>query len=460
MKNLIRAVALCAVCASGGWAQAAQSSAVNSFNDVADVALAEGSTLSSLDSAGGIGFTSGFEQSGTSVPVLKTNNLSVPLVNYVGGQTNAGTHWSMAATTASTGVARRAQTRATPVLDGTIWFSFLASLQNGNGDVALLFNPVLNGSGVVNGLGGMRVGLGHPSRPGAFGVGPNFNGVPDEGAGTGLNFVTNGINGVITTNGFAPTNGTAGLVLGRISDDPATSYRKVDLWYNPDAPDAASLPAPTLSFTNNAATSLVPNSVNRLGFQVVRWSVAQRNEIMDNIKISNQTNAFDVVYKNAAVVIAPQPTNAIINISGVYPHLSVFSSSGEIGIGAVVPWANKLWFVTYPPHVTGSGSDKLWTVDTDLTQSRPRRQTPGTHHHQRRRERASRCDLHPTSARKEIDVAPDDADRGNQIFQLEQSVCGRCFFSPTPRRNCAGFLPKRASKAAARDRLGKKLRGN
>lgn len=44
-------------------------------------------------------------------------------------------------------------------------------------------------------------------------------------------------------------------------------------------------------------------------------------------------------------------------ISGVYPHLAVFNSlvtdegqtygsGGECGIGAVVPWAGKLWLLT------------------------------------------------------------------------------------------------------------------
>ncbi|MBI9064836.1 MAG: hypothetical protein JEZ14_22815, partial [Marinilabiliaceae bacterium] len=43
-----------------------------------------------------------------------------------------------------------------------------------------------------------------------------------------------------------------------------------------------------------------------------------------------------------------------ISISGIYPHLSVFNEAhaserpGETAIGAVVPWAGKLWAITYP----------------------------------------------------------------------------------------------------------------
>lgn len=51
-----------------------------------------------------------------------------------------------------------------------------------------------------------------------------------------------------------------------------------------------------------------------------------------------------------------------IHISGVYPHLTtygIYSQNGahyksghnECGIGAVVPWAGKLWMVNYAPHM-------------------------------------------------------------------------------------------------------------
>jgi hypothetical protein len=64
----------------------------------------------------------------------------------------------------------------------------------------------------------------------------------------------------------------------------------------------------------------------------------------------------------------PEP-GPVVNISGVYPHLAVFSPEGEIGIGAVMPWADRLWFVTYPPHKAAGSSDKLWMVDSNLTLS-------------------------------------------------------------------------------------------
>jgi hypothetical protein len=39
------------------------------------------------------------------------------------------------------------------------------------------------------------------------------------------------------------------------------------------------------------------------------------------------------------------------SISGIYPHLAYFNNEGECGTGAVVPWADRLWVITYGPHL-------------------------------------------------------------------------------------------------------------
>jgi hypothetical protein len=51
---------------------------------------------------------------------------------------------------------------------------------------------------------------------------------------------------------------------------------------------------------------------------------------------------------------------------GRYPHLAVSNDQGECGIGAVVPWAGKLWFITYAPHKPLGSDDGLYEVDTNL----------------------------------------------------------------------------------------------
>jgi hypothetical protein len=59
-------------------------------------------------------------------------------------------------------------------------------------------------------------------------------------------------------------------------------------------------------------------------------------------------------------------------ISGIDPRLSYANREGECGTGAVVPWAGKLWVITYGPHMPFGSSDKLWEIDVDLSiRSRP-----------------------------------------------------------------------------------------
>ena len=61
-------------------------------------------------------------------------------------------------------------------------------------------------------------------------------------------------------------------------------------------------------------------------------------------------------------------------IGGVYPHLTTYSQSrvdglfnradsSECGIGAIVPWAGKLWMVTYAPHRPQGSDHKLYSID-------------------------------------------------------------------------------------------------
>ncbi len=54
--------------------------------------------------------------------------------------------------------------------------------------------------------------------------------------------------------------------------------------------------------------------------------------------------------------------------SGIYPHLAYFNNEGECGTGAVVPWADRLWVITYAPHSPKGSSDKLYEITPDLKQ--------------------------------------------------------------------------------------------
>ena len=54
--------------------------------------------------------------------------------------------------------------------------------------------------------------------------------------------------------------------------------------------------------------------------------------------------------------------------SGIYPNLAYFNNEGECGTGAVVPWADRLWVITYGPHLPYGSSDKLYEITPDLKQ--------------------------------------------------------------------------------------------
>ena len=64
---------------------------------------------------------------------------------------------------------------------------------------------------------------------------------------------------------------------------------------------------------------------------------------------------------------APSPA-APQEWSGIYPELAYFNNEGECGTGAVVPWADRLWVITYGPHLPYGSSDKLYEITPDLQQ--------------------------------------------------------------------------------------------
>lgn len=61
-----------------------------------------------------------------------------------------------------------------------------------------------------------------------------------------------------------------------------------------------------------------------------------------------------------------------LQVSGMYPSLATFNEGGaacgggENGIGAVVAWADRLWFLTYSPHCPNGSADKLYALDSAM----------------------------------------------------------------------------------------------
>jgi hypothetical protein len=65
-----------------------------------------------------------------------------------------------------------------------------------------------------------------------------------------------------------------------------------------------------------------------------------------------------------------QDAQQLLQIKGIFPHLTVWAkgvgSSSETGIGALIPWADKLWIVGYVAHIHGDGIG-LYEINEDLT---------------------------------------------------------------------------------------------
>lgn len=65
--------------------------------------------------------------------------------------------------------------------------------------------------------------------------------------------------------------------------------------------------------------------------------------------------------------------------SGIYPHLAALADSyTEAGIGAVVPWADRLWYVSYVAHKSGARVG-LYEITPELSIRRRPESIVGTH---------------------------------------------------------------------------------
>jgi len=70
-----------------------------------------------------------------------------------------------------------------------------------------------------------------------------------------------------------------------------------------------------------------------------------------------------------------------VQINGVFPNLTVMAkgtgSNSEAGIGALIPWAQKLWAVGYVAHISGQGLG-LYEISEDMTMRRHPASVTGT----------------------------------------------------------------------------------
>ena len=82
--------------------------------------------------------------------------------------------------------------------------------------------------------------------------------------------------------------------------------------------------------------------------------------------MNNRLLAFISVFLLTTLVGFAQPGASIKNFSGIYPNLAYYNNEGECGTGAVVPWADRLWVITYGPHLPVGSSDKLYEITPEL----------------------------------------------------------------------------------------------
>jgi len=77
----------------------------------------------------------------------------------------------------------------------------------------------------------------------------------------------------------------------------------------------------------------------------------------------------------------PPPTSAPVQIGGVFPHMTVMvdgvGSRSETGIGAIIPWANRLWAIGYVAHIKGQGIG-LYEIRDDMSMRRHPASVTGT----------------------------------------------------------------------------------
>lgn len=75
-----------------------------------------------------------------------------------------------------------------------------------------------------------------------------------------------------------------------------------------------------------------------------------------------------ILFLTSSLCACNTTSKAPSDISGIYPQLAYYNDEGECGTGAVVPWAGRLWVVTYGPHLPFGSSDKLYEITGDLNQ--------------------------------------------------------------------------------------------
>ncbi|WP_193215095.1 hypothetical protein [Luteolibacter marinus] len=146
-------------------------------------------------------------------------------------------------------------------------------------------------------------------------------------------------------------------IIGRNFGTPAASY---DLAWS--EPGSTALVHAATGLTSFASAAAATTGSGITGVRFDRLGAAAHSYWVDDISLT----ATPATAPAADYTLVPPLPDKVVNISGVYPHLAMTNTHAECGIGAVVPWAGKLWAITYGPHIANGGTDKLYEIDQDL----------------------------------------------------------------------------------------------
>jgi hypothetical protein len=99
------------------------------------------------------------------------------------------------------------------------------------------------------------------------------------------------------------------------------------------------------------------------------------NKILKMIRtsFSNAQNSLILILSFLLLGLLNSPVHSQstkpVSVNGIYPSLAMYNQEGECGTGAVVPWAGKLWAISYGPHLPFGSSDKLYEVSSSMQQT-------------------------------------------------------------------------------------------
>lgn len=145
--------------------------------------------------------------------------------------------------------------------------------------------------------------------------------------------------------------------------------------------------APTADVAVNVAelnTSYLTLNTDQFAFNSINYDVPQmlivtaKDDAVDqkglySALLSINTMSADPLYNEKVIpnlLVTIKDDESVYqypSYSGIYPHLAMTNSDDECGVGAIVPWQNDLWYVTYSAHYPNGSDDKLYQLNPDMS---------------------------------------------------------------------------------------------